>query len=91
MVNGWNQCCNLNGSSFLRLFGDTLTGYGKYSLINRNILTQPIQMQLTQKQETFSAFLAEFSKSISNFELFQTKDDSHSSYLSEITDFDKRG
>ena len=48
-------------------------------------------MQLNQKQETFSAFLAEFSKSISNVEMFQTKDDSHSSYLSEITDFDKRG
>ena len=48
-------------------------------------------MQLSQKQETFSNFFAGFSKSILNFEYFQKKDDSHSPYISEITNSEKRG
>ena len=48
-------------------------------------------MELSQKQEKFSAFLAKFLKSILNFEYFQRKDDSHSPYISEITDSEKHG
>ena len=33
----------------LALFVNTLTGNDKYSLIDRDTLTQPIQMQLSQK------------------------------------------
>ena len=68
-----------------------MTAYDKYSVVNRDILTQPIQMQLSQKKKTFSDFFAKFSETILNFEYFQEKDDSHSQYISEITDPEKRG
>ena len=41
----------------LRLFVNTLTVNGKHFLLNRDNLTQPMQMQLSQKQKTFSQFL----------------------------------
>ena len=41
---------------------------GKYSLLNRDNLRQPIQMQVSQKQETFSEFSSAFLKSSLNFE-----------------------
>ena len=72
-----------------RLFPNTLSADGKYSLLNRDNLTQPIQMQLSGKQKTFSEFLAAFLKSRLNFEHFQKKDDSHSWSISEITDSEK--
>ena len=40
----------------LRLFSNTLSADGKYSLINNNNLTQRIQMKLSQRQKTFSTF-----------------------------------
>ena len=39
-----------------RLFPNTLSADGKYSLLNRDNLTQPIQMLLSQKLKTFSQF-----------------------------------
>ena len=45
---------------------------------NRDNLTPPIRMQLSQKQEAFSEFFLAFSKSTLNFEHFQKKDDPHS-------------
>ena len=62
----------------LRLFFNTWTADGKYSLLNRENLTQPIQMQVSRKQKTFSEFFSAFLKSSLNFEHFQKKDDSHS-------------
>ena len=35
------------------LFVNTLTADGKCSFLNRDILMQPIQMQLSKKQKTF--------------------------------------
>ena len=52
---------------------------------------QPIPMQISQKEETFSEFFCGFLKSSVNFEHFQKKDDSHRSYISEITDSKKHG
>ena len=52
----------------LRLFVDTFTSYNKYSVLNRENLTQPIHMQLFQKQNTFSEFFSAFLKSRLNFE-----------------------
>ena len=52
----------------LRLFVDTFTSYNKYSVLNREYLTQPIHMQLFQKQNTFSEFFSAFLKSRLNFE-----------------------
>ena len=56
-----------------RLFPNTLRADAKYSLLNRDNLTQPIQMQLSRKQKTFSEFFSPFLKSSWNFEHFQTK------------------
>ena len=67
-----------------------MTTYGKYSPINTDILKQPIQMQLSQKEETFSRFSTKFSKSVLNFEYFRKTDDSPGPYISEITDSEKR-
>ena len=43
----------------------------KHYLLNRDILTQPIQMQLSQKEKTFSEFLLGFLESILNFKDWQ--------------------
>ena len=41
-------------NKILRLFGNTLVVDDKLYLLNRDNLTQPIQMQLYQHQKTFS-------------------------------------
>ena len=55
-----------------------MTADDKYSLLNRDNLTQPIPTRLSEKQKAFSQFFLAFSKSTLNFEHFQTKDDLHS-------------
>ena len=62
----------------LKLFVNTLTADDKHYLINRDNLTQPIQMQLSQKQKTFSEFFFAFLKSILNFKHLPKKDDPRS-------------
>ena len=62
----------------LRLFVDPLTVNDKHYLINRDNLTQPIQMQLSQKQKSFFQFFFAFSKSILNFKHLRKKDDPRS-------------
>ena len=74
-----------------RLFPNTLSADAKYSLLNRDNLTQPIQMQLSRKQKTFSQFFASFLKSSLNFKHFQKKDEPNSWCISEITDPEKPG
>ena len=54
------------------------TADDKYSLLNRDNLRQPIQMQLSQKEKTFCQFESAFSKYIIKFEHFQKKDDPQS-------------
>ena len=56
-----------------RLFPNTLSGDGKYSLLNRDNLTQPIQMQLSRKEKTFCDCFSAFLKSRLNFEHFFKK------------------
>ena len=63
---------------------------GKYSLLNRDNLTQPIKMQLSRKQKSFSHFFSTFLKSSLNFEHFLKKDELHRWCISEITDPEKR-
>ena len=60
-----------------RLFVNTLTVDDKHYLLNRDNLTQPIQIQLSQKQKTFSEFFFAFLKSMLNFEHLPKKVDSH--------------
>ena len=43
-----------------RLFINTLSADGKYSLFNRDNLTQLIQMQLSRKEKSFSNFFVHF-------------------------------
>ena len=57
----------------LRLFVNTLTADDKYSLPNRDNLTQSIQTLLSQKPKTFSEFFSSFLRSALNFEHFQKK------------------
>ena len=51
-----------------RLFPNTLSADGKYSLLNTDSLTQPIQMQLSPKQKTSCQILSTFLKSSLNFD-----------------------
>ena len=67
------------------MFLNTLTADDKNSLLNRGNLTQPIQIPLAQKEQTFSRIFSSFLKSTLNFEHFQKKDDPHSQCVSEIT------
>ena len=74
----WSLWMQLTCKNFLlvtwkisRLFIHTLSADAKYSLFNRDNLTEPIQIQFSQKQETFSEFFSAFSKSSLNLEHFQ--------------------
>ena len=68
-----------------------MTADDKYSLLNRDNLTQPIPTILSQKQKGFFQFFFAFSKSTLNFEHLQKKDDLHSWFISYITHSEKRG
>ena len=69
----------------LRHFVNTLTVDDKHYMLNRDNLTQPIQIQLSQKQKTFSQFFLKFLKSILNFKQLGKEDDPHSSCISRNT------
>ena len=68
-----------------------MTAYGKYFLLNRDSLTQPIPTQLSQKQKAFFGFFLAFLKSTLNLEHLQKKDDLHSWNISYITHSKKGG
>ena len=70
----------------LGLLVNTLAANEKYPVLNRDNLTIPIQMQLSQKQKTFSEFFAAFLKSRLNFKYFLKKDDPPRFCIFEITD-----
>ena len=60
----------------LRLFHNTLTVDDKHFLLNRDNLRQPIQMQFSQKQKTFSEkffFFFPFSNSTLKFKPLRKK------------------
>ena len=46
----------------LKTVFNTLSAHDKYSLLNTDNLTQPIQMELSQKQKTFSTFFLSISE-----------------------------
>ena len=56
-----------------RLFINTLSADGKYSIFNRDNLTQPILMELSRKKNTFSGAFSPFLKSSWNFGHFLKK------------------
>ena len=67
---------------FLRLFVNTLLADEKHYLLKRDNLTQPIEIELSQKQKTFFQFFFAFLKSILNFKDLPKKDDRHRSCFS---------
>ena len=62
----------------LGLFVNTLTLDDKHYMLNRDNLTQPIQIQLSLKQKTFSKFFFPFLKSILNLKHLPKKKKCHS-------------
>ena len=74
-----------------RHFPNTLSADGKYSLLNRDNLTQPIQMHLAVKKKTFCEFFCGFLKFSLHFERFKTKHGSHSWGICKITESEKQG
>ena len=62
----------------LRLFLNTLIVDQKRYLLTRDNLLQPIQMQLSEKQKTFSEFCFSFLRSLLNFKHCTKKDDRRS-------------
>ena len=59
----------------------------KYPVLNRDNLTIPIHMELSQKEKTFSEVLDSFLNSLLNVKHFEKKkNDAHSFYISEFTD-----
>ena len=74
----------------VRPFVKAWTNDDKHYLLNGDNLTQPIQMELSQKQKTFSGLFFAFLKSILNFKHFSQKDEPHSLCISEIKGCEKR-
>ena len=68
---------------------NTLAANEKNSVLHRCNITIPIEMQLSQKQKTFSEFCAAFLKSRWTFEHFDKKVDLHRFCNFEITDSEK--
>ena len=63
----------------LRHFFNTITVDHKDYLLNRDNLTQPIEIQLSQKKKkNFSEFFFPFLTSTLHFKYLSKKDDSHS-------------
>ena len=73
----WKKSLLMIGK-ILSLFVSTLTVNDKHYLLNRENLTEQIQMQLSEKQKTFCGFFFRFLKSIFNFKHFSKKYDPHS-------------
>ena len=70
-----------------------MTADAKYSLLNRDSLTEPIQMQFSEnekKKKKCSQFFFAFLKSTLNFEHLQIKDDPRNWCISEILDSEKQ-
>ena len=73
----------------LRLRVNTLATYEKYPVLNRDNLSIPIDMQLSEKQKTFSEFFDAFLRSTLNSKYFEKKVVPHGFCFSEITDSHK--
>ena len=70
----------------LGLLVNTLAADLQHPVLNRDNLTIPIQMQLSQKQKNFAQFFAAFLKSTINFKSYEKKDDAHRFCVYELAD-----
>ena len=75
----------------LGLFVNTFTVDDKHYMLKRENLRQPIQIQLSQKQKTFSQFFYAFLKSILNDKHLPKKDDPHRCCISGNPGSEKYG
>ena len=76
----------------IRQLVNTLTANHKYSVLNREYLTYPIHMQLSQGQKTLSEFFSAFLKSRLNFEHVQQKKNTlMTNVFPKLQDLQKRG
>ena len=80
----WKKCLFFT-YQILGLLANTLAADEKYPVLNRDNLSIPIKMPLSQKHATFSEFFAKFLKSIKTFKYFKNKDNLHRFCASEIT------
>ena len=69
----------------LGLFSKILAANDKYPVLNRVNLGIPVEMQLSQKQKTFSRVFFSFLSCSLNFDFFERKDDAHRFCISKIT------
>ena len=63
----------LKSASYQKFLVNKLAANQKYPVLNRDNITIPIQMQLSEKEKTFSQLFAPFLKSNLNFERFETE------------------
>ena len=70
----------------LRLRVNKLAADDKYPVLNRDTLTIPIHIQLSQKQKKISDLFSLFSISRLNFEHFEKKDDPQRFCIFQVTD-----
>ena len=75
----------LSDTQNLGLLVNTLTVDDKHYMLKRDNLTQPIQIQLSLKEKTFSKFFFAFLKSILNYKHLPKKHDPYSWCLSGNT------
>ena len=71
---------------FLRLLVNTLVADENYPVLNTDNSTIPIQMQVSQKQNPFSQFLAQFLNFRWKFEYFSKKHEHIGFSILEVTD-----
>ena len=75
----------------IRLFVNTLTVDDKHYLLNRDNLTETIEMHISKNQKTFSEIFFAFLNSLLNFKHLPTKDHPHSLSISGNTSYKKYG
>ena len=73
------------------MFRNTLTGNDDYPVQDCLNLSSPIQMELSFKRIIFSDLFLPFLESTSNFKYFEKKDDRHTYFISEISEYEKLG
>ena len=73
-----------------RLSVNTLIANYKYSRSDTDNLSLVVQMQLSQKLETFSRFFIACFESALNLENFEKKNEPHSSSIFEVIDSQRR-
>ena len=73
----------------LGVFLNKLTANDKYLVLDCVNLSNPIQVQLSLEPTIFSDFFVSFLESTSNFKHYEQKADSHSYFISEITDCER--